>query len=232
MEALAFGKGLGDFWKERKQDLSVIPELVNQLEAKLLPVPGTEVLLSKTECTVGEWKLYLKAEGLAGWQQPERDWEQTDDHPVVCVTWNQAVKLCEWLARVTGKDWRLPTNAEWEAAVGTSTYPWGDYFPPKWDDGNYAVLADGRADPKTIGLDGIVGTAPVGSFKPNALGFYDLGGNAYECVSDGQVKQAGKRILRGAGWDSAGELRSSFMRDINPVNSHVDYGFRLARGRL
>jgi tetratricopeptide (TPR) repeat protein len=59
MEALAFGKGLGDFWKERKKDLSVIPELVKRLEAKLLPVPGTEALLSKTEFTVGEWKLYL-----------------------------------------------------------------------------------------------------------------------------------------------------------------------------
>jgi formylglycine-generating enzyme required for sulfatase activity len=133
---------------------------------------------------------------------------------------------------VTGKDWRLPTNAEWEAAVGTSSYPWGDYFPPKWDDGNYAILADGKADPKQVGVDGILGTAPVGSFKPNALGFYDLGGNAYECTSDGQVKQAGRRIVRGAGWDSAGELRVSWLRDINPVNSHIDYGFRLARGRL
>jgi tetratricopeptide (TPR) repeat protein len=148
MEALAFGKGLGDFWKERKQDLSVIPELVKRLEAKLLPVPGTEVLLSKTELTVGEWKLYLKAEGLPDWQQPTKDWTQTDEHPVVNVNWNQAVKLCDWLSKVTGKEWRLPTNGEWEAAAGTSTYPWGDYFPPNWDDGNYAILADGKDDPK------------------------------------------------------------------------------------
>jgi tetratricopeptide (TPR) repeat protein len=99
MEALAFGKGLGDFWKERKQDLSVIPELVKRLEAKLLPVPGTEVLLSKTEFTVGEWKLYLKAEGLRHLQQPPKNWEQTDEHPVVFASWNQAVELCEWLSK-------------------------------------------------------------------------------------------------------------------------------------
>ena len=153
MEALAFGKGLGDFWKERKQDLSAIPELVKRLEAKLLPAPGTEVLLSKTEFTVGEWKLYLKAEGLPDWQQPDKDWTQTDEHPVVKVSWNQLVKMCEWLSKVTGKEWRLPTNVEWEAAVGTSTYPWGDYFPPHWDDGNYAILADGKDDPKKIGVD-------------------------------------------------------------------------------
>ncbi len=72
---------------------------------------------------------------------------------------------------------RLPTNAEWEAAVGTSNYPWGDYYPPNWDDGNYAVAEDGKLDPQGVGVDGIKGTAPVGSFKMNVLGFYDLGGN-------------------------------------------------------
>jgi tetratricopeptide (TPR) repeat protein len=162
MEALAFGKGLGDFWKQQRKDVSVIPELVKRLEAKLLPVPGTEVLLSKTEFTVGEWKLYLKAEGLPDWKQPAKDWTQTDEHPVLNVSWNQAVNLCEWLSKVTGKEWRLPTNTEWEAAVGTSTYPWGDYYPPHWDDGNYSILADGKEDPKQVGLDGILGTAPVG----------------------------------------------------------------------
>jgi hypothetical protein len=54
MESMAFGKGFGDFWKEQRKDVSVIPELVKRLEAKLLPVPGTEVLPSKTEFTVGE----------------------------------------------------------------------------------------------------------------------------------------------------------------------------------
>jgi hypothetical protein len=73
---MEFGKGLSDFWKQQRQDVSVIPELVKRLEAKLLPVPGTDVLMSKTELTVGEWKLYLKAEGLPDWQQPTKRWTQ------------------------------------------------------------------------------------------------------------------------------------------------------------
>ena len=234
MEALAFGKGLGDFWKQQRKDVSVIPELVKRLEAKLLPVPGTEVLLSKTEFTVGEWKLYLKAEGLPDWQQPEKEWTQTDEHPVVKVSWNQAVKLCEWLSKVTGKEWRLPTNAEWEAAVGTSTYPWGDYFPPHWDDGNYRILADGKDDPKEIGVDGILGTAPVGSFKPNALGFYDLGGNAAEWMLDGiDPKDPKARMLRGGNWfNGLVYARSAAINRDAHIHAYRGNGFRLARGRL
>jgi serine/threonine protein kinase len=241
MEALALGKGLGDFWKERKQDLSVIPELVKRLEAKLLPVPGTEVLLSKTEFTVGEWKLYARAEGFPEWGQPGTwksavpEFIQDDEHPVVYASWNQAVKLCEWLSKVTGKEWRLPTSAEWEAAVGTSTYPWGDYYPQKWDDGNYSILADGKEDPKKIGVDGIFGTAPVGSFKPNALGFYDLGGNVTEWMLDGFDKKHSKanRVLRGGDWcGSANVARSAYRYYSTPAYADSHYGFRLARGRL
>jgi hypothetical protein len=233
-EAMAFGKELGDFWKDRKKDASALPELVKRLEAKLLPVPGTEVLLSKTEFTVGEWKLYLKAEGLPDWQQPEKEWTQTDEHPVVGVNWNQAVKLCKWLSKMTGKEWRLPTNAEWDAAVGTSTYPWGDYFPPKWDDGNYGILADGKDDPKTIGVDGILGTAPVGSFKPNALGFFDLGGNACEWMMDVDKKNdpGALPVLRGGRWNSAAHLmRSTFRDPCIPSIAPYYNGFRVARGR-
>jgi serine/threonine protein kinase len=236
MEALEFGKALGDFWKERKKDVSVIPELVKRLEAKLLPVPGTEVLLSKTEFTVGEWKLYLKAEGLPDWQQPEKDWAQNDEHPVVRVSWNQAMRLCEWLSKATGKDWRLPTNAEWEAAVGKTKYPWGDYSPPNWDDGNYAILANGDEDPAKLGADGILGTAPVGSFKPNGLGFYDLGGNAWEWMLDSQDKKpdSGKN-LRGGGWVNSIAycgVSDSRQGDGNPNHSNIVTGLRLARGRL
>jgi tetratricopeptide (TPR) repeat protein len=237
MEALAFGKGLGDFWKERKKDVSVIPDLVERLEAKLLPVPGTEALLSRTEFTVGEWKLYLKAEALPDWQQPEKQgtWTQTDEHPVVNVNWNQAVKFCEWLSKVTGKEWRLPTNAEWDAAVGTSTYPWGDHFPPKWDDGNYAILVDGKDDQKKMGVDGIKGTSPVGSFKPNALGFYDLGGNVMEWILDGfDAKDPNAfRVVRGGHWGSYWpDARSASRYKPAPIHASYNCGFRLARGRL
>ena len=260
-ESIAYARSLGaEFWKrygealslqaktegaqvdlarrQQRMDPSVIGELLKRLEAKLLPVPGAEVLMSKTEFTVGEWKLYLRAEGyvneqgLPVWTQSSKDWVQTDEHPVVMITWNMAKEFCDWLSAKTGKEWRLPTNAEWEAAVGTSTYPWGEYFPPKWDDGNYAILEDGKKDPKNVGVDGILGTAPVGSFKPNALGFYDLGGNAEEWMWDGFDAKDPKslRVLRGGYWrNSASYARTADRRD--PTSASNDGGFRVARGR-
>jgi formylglycine-generating enzyme required for sulfatase activity len=136
---------------------------------------------------------------------------------------------------VTGKEWRLPTNTEWETAVGISNYPGGDYFPPHWDDGNYAILADGKYDPKKIGVDGILGTAPVGSFKPNALGFYDLGGNVSEWMLDGFDAKDPKsyRVLRGGTWNGdASGARSAYRGNNSPSFANFNYGFRLARGRL
>ena len=230
-EALAFAKGLGEFWEDRKKDKSVVADLVKSLESKLLPVPGTGISMSKTELTVGEWKLYLKAEGYPDWRQPAADWQQTDEHPVVKVSWNWAKGLCEWLSAATGKEWRLPTNAEWEAAVGPSVYPWGDEFPPTADDGNYQINANGRVDPKGAGVDGIRGTAPVGSFKPNRLGFYDLGGNVAEWMWDGSDQRTGNPTARGGGWDfPADSLRSSYRGNfLNADTFRVGTGLRLVR---
>ena len=202
-EAMIFGEKLGSFWKDRKKDLSALPELVKRLEGKLLPVPVTKALMSNTEFRVGEWKLYLRANGLAGWTQPSSEWIENDEHPVVNVTWNQMKGFCDWLSHETGKQWRLPTNGEWDAAVGTLAYPWGDYYPPHWDDGNYAVLETGRIDPKKVGIDGVLGNAPVGSFKANTLGFYDLVGNVTEWVLDEADGKTGNRSFRRASWASA-----------------------------
>ncbi|MEY5027193.1 MAG: hypothetical protein RLZZ244_2721 [Verrucomicrobiota bacterium] len=211
-EAQVISKALGDYWREQRKDPSVVEELVARLEANLLPVPGVEVLMSRTELTVGEWKLYLRAEGAPEWKQPETYWHQNDEHPVIKISWVQAKAFCDWLSTETGREWRLPTNAEWDAAVGPALYPWGDAFPPRWDDGNYAISEDGRDDAERVGADGFYGTAPVGSFKPNALGFYDLGGNAWEWMWDGQDAAAGKRILRGGGWNTLGANTLSAMR--------------------
>ena len=208
-----------------------VQELVRKLEEKLLPVPGTDVLMSKTELTVGEWKLYLKAEGLPEWKQPSKQWTQTDEHPVVNMSRGQAGKFCEWLSSKTGKTWRLPSNAEWDAVVGPTTYPWGDYFPPHWDDGNYSALNNGQFDPSLTGVDGIRGTAPVGSFKPNPLGFYDLGGNVWEWIGDTLDEKNGFPIHRGSSWKFSDESMnaSSFQIGGNPRDEATDRGFRVVR---
>jgi hypothetical protein len=258
MESVGYAKVLGEeFWKRRgekiadgakqqafamseaeriermnRRDLSVIGELVRRLEAKMLPVPGTEILLSKTEFTVGEWKLYLRAEGYPEWQQPaEKEFMQTDEHPVVRVSWNEAMKFCEWLSKVSGKRWRLPKNEEWELAVGKTKYPWGEYFPPKKEDGNYRILADGKDDPAGVGVDGIKGTAPVGNFKANALGFYDLGGNVTEWMLDGfdENNPKANRVVRGGNWnDTASGCTVVNRANSIPTNSNTGIGFRVA----
>ena len=252
MESAGYAKALGEeFWKRRgqrisdgakeqakrmKKDPSVIGELVRRLEAKMLPVPGTKILLSQTEFTVAEWKLYLRAEGIGEgqpeWQQPDpKEFMQTDEHPVVRERWNDVMKFCEWLTEVTGKHWRLPTNAEWEAAVGKLKYPWGDYYPPTDRDGNYAILASGKHDPAKVGVDGIKGTAPVGMFRANTLGFHDLGGNVEEWMLDGvdHKDPRSHRVSRGGGWgDAANYCAVVYRTQSNPTYSDTSYGFRIA----
>ena len=149
--------------------------------------------------------------------------EQTDEHPVVNVSWNDAVAFCKWLSRKEGKTYRLPTEAEWEYAcrAGTTTrYYSGDdpetlakvgnvadaTYKAKFPDWKYTIKAS----------DGYVFTAPVGSFRPNAFGLYDMHGNAWQWCADWYGKEyyaesptddptgpdAGDfRVLRGGSWD-------------------------------
>ena len=130
------------------------------------------------------------------------------------------------------KKWRLPKEAEWEAAVGKLKYPWGDYFPPKKEDGNYAIMADGKDDSAKVGVDGVKGTAPVGSFRANALGFFDLGGNADEMMLDGydEKNPNATRPLWGGSWVSwAGGCSVVYRGRLKPSNSSsVSSGFRVA----
>ncbi|KRB83865.1 formylglycine-generating enzyme family protein [Noviherbaspirillum sp. Root189] len=124
------------------------------------------------------------------WRNP--GFAQSDDHPVVNVSWNDAVAMSKWLSEKEGVPYRLPTEAEWEyaARAGTTTrYHSGDapqslpkaanifdadavQFWNKWK--SYAL-----AEP-----DGYPFTAPAGSFMPNAFGIYDMHGNAWEWTAD------------------------------------------------
>jgi formylglycine-generating enzyme required for sulfatase activity len=117
--------------------------------------------------------------------------EQTDEHPVVNVSWNDAVEFCKWLSKKESKSYRLPTEAQWEYAcrAGTTTRYYSGDDPEtlaKVDN-----VADATAKAKfpdwtwTIkASDGYVFTAPVGKFQPNAFGLYDMHGNVWEWCAD------------------------------------------------
>ena len=166
-------------------------------------------------------------------------WEQTEDHPVNYVSWNDAVEFCKWLSQKEGKTYRLPTEAEWEYAcrAGTTTRYWCGNDPEeltqvanvadqdtksRWPNAVVRTLQDGEIKDTTIpypylsGRDGYVYTAPVGQFRPNPFGLYDMHGNLWEwCqdwydehyyskspVDDPQGPAGGTyRVMRGGGWD-------------------------------
>jgi formylglycine-generating enzyme required for sulfatase activity len=179
--------------------------------------------------------------------------EQTDEHPVINVSWNDAVAFCKWLSGKEGKTYRLPTEAEWEYAcrAGTTTrFSSGDDPETLAKVGN---VADATAKAKfpnwpwtTIkASDGYVFTAPVGSFKPNAFGLYDMHGNACQWCADWYGNDYyGKspaddptgpgtgnvRVLRGGSWDvEPGDSRSAKRVPGMPVDRYFLAGFRVAR---
>jgi formylglycine-generating enzyme required for sulfatase activity len=189
------------------------------------------------------------------WRNPA--FEQKGDHPVMQISWNDTEAFCAWLSKKTGKTVTLPTEAQWEYAcrAGTTTaYPWGNNM----DDGKgWANLADQSlrkvAPNKPWGFfnwdDGFAFTSPVGSYKANAFGLYDVIGNAYEWCQDrygdyekGPVRDPSHieanadnprhtiRVLRGATWFACNprECRSASRLKIDHSDRFGDYGFRVA----
>jgi len=208
----------------------------NSLGMKFVPVPGTQMLMCVHETRNADYAAYAAAQSGVDAEWKEEAGIGKEQHPVVKVNYEDAEGFCRWLSAKEGKTYRLPTDAEWSAAVGLENergatpaekeenspeevYPWGRYYPPKPGDGNYDI--DGVED-------GYDGTAPVMSFKANKLGVYDLGGNVYEWCQDWYDEDKDSRVLRGASWLDRSEafLRSSYRSVVDPRDRHGYYGFR------
>lgn len=163
--------------------------------------------MGKYQVTRGEYSFFVQqtayqaSDGCVAWTgatfefDSRKSWRdpgfpQTDPHPVVCVSWDDAISYAQWLAALTGKPYSLPNEAHWEysARGGSSTARW-------WGDSaieqcHYANGADASAKQRFTNLDavecrdGYVFTSPVGSFAPNPVGLYDMLGNAWQWTSD------------------------------------------------
>jgi formylglycine-generating enzyme required for sulfatase activity len=189
--------------------------------------------VGKYDVTFAEWDVCVAAGACP--KVSNNAWGR-GDRPLILVSWEEAKGYVTWLKRMTGKDYRLLTEAEWEyaARAGTTTrYPWGDEIGKN----NANCLGcDSRWDNKQ--------TAPVGSFKPNAFGLYDMHGNVFQWVEDcykgnyegaptaGSAVTSGdcSRVLRGGSWDDTpGNLRSAY-RTWNDSGLRFSYvGFRVGR---
>ena len=163
-----------------------------------------------------------------------------DRRPVMLVTWRDARDYVRWLSGLTGKAYRLPSEAEWEyaARAGSATrFPWGD------------EIGRGHANCEECGMPWEdPRTAPVGSFPANAFGLHDMVGNVYEWVadcgresydgapSDGSAEAApgdgecAWRMMRGGSWCSLPRASRPANRVRVPDAFHdIHVGFRVAR---
>jgi formylglycine-generating enzyme required for sulfatase activity len=167
--------------------------------------------IGKTEVTQGQWKAVMGA-------NPSKYDYCGDNCPVDNVSWEDAKHFIKQLNKKTGKEYRLPTESEWESACyanGSST----DEFC-------------GGADLDKLGwydMNSGGETKPVAQKKPNALGIYDMTGNVWEWLEDKGDDKLNSRVLRGGSWNSTRDATSGNRSILGAKARMPDTGFRLVR---
>lgn len=188
----------------------------------------SEYYIGKTPVTNVQYAAFAKATNLS-FEIPK----DKDQHPVVMVSWNDAVAFCEWLSDETQQTFSLPSEAQWEKAargIDGRIYPWGNDF-----DKNKCNTQDG----------GVGDTTPVGKYSPvgdSPYGCVDMSGNVGEWCLNGWDAQAyikrisdmqnleneNIKVVRGGSWIFYGGAARLAMRDYARVdNSNSAYGFRI-----
>jgi formylglycine-generating enzyme required for sulfatase activity len=168
------------------------------------------------------------------WKNP--GFEQTEDHPVVCVSWNDAVAFCAWLSKKEGRTYSLPTEAQWEYACRAGSRTAFSFGDNDKELSQYAWWGD-NSDMETH---------PVGQKKPNTWGLYDMYGNAWEWCADTYdatyYNKSPKRdphnegppgehrhLVRSGSWGcmTAQRCRSAYRNTFDASTSGTDLGFRV-----
>jgi sulfatase modifying factor 1 len=179
--------------------------------------------------------------GVSGTLRPQSE----ENHPVLHVSWNDAVAYCRWMTKKTGKQFRLPTEAEREYACRAGTLsPFNTGENLTTAQANYNGNYPYNNNQKGIYREN---TVPVNSFAPNGWGLYNMHGNVFEWCSDwysatyyDECKAKGTvtnpsgpatvsyRVIRGGSWFSFAEsCRSAYRRSLTPVYRSNNVGFRL-----
>ena len=194
--------------------------------------------VGKYEVTVGQFaEFILKTNHFIGycrdksengsWHNPKA-FKQSDNHPVVCVSWDDAQAYVEWLSTETGQSYKLLTETEWEYAARagtTTTYYFGNTISKSQANFGHHMY----------------GTTLAGSYPANAFGLYDMHGNVWEWVEDcwhGAPADTEwvecdnvKAVIRGGGWSNReSSLRSTSRLPIYAAAAQLEnFGFRVAR---
>lgn len=187
--------------------------------------------IARTETTVRQWRVFCTETKRA---MPEAPWfGMKDDHPVVNVSWDDAIAYCSWLSAKTKKKYRLPSEAEWEFAARGGVKSNG-----------YAYSGARTPDIVAWFSSKSNGTMPVAQKLPNELGLYDMTGNVWEWCSDwydagyyalkAKDNPSGPRsgkfyTLRGGAWDiGARNCRITYRNPLAPTSRNHNKGFRVA----
>ncbi|MEA5594667.1 bifunctional serine/threonine-protein kinase/formylglycine-generating enzyme family protein [Rivularia sp. UHCC 0363] len=183
------------------------------------------LFMSKFAITQAQWLAVAKLPQVKHSLNPEPSYFKGDSHPVEQISWHEAVEFCVRLSNYTGKEYRLPSEAEWEYACRANTitpFHFGDTITSDLvnHDGNYTYGLAPKGKYRQ-------GTTPVGKFPPNALGLYDMHGNVWEWCADswhdsyhnapcdGRVWHEGgekMRVMRGGSWFNVPRFCRSALR--------------------
>ena len=189
----------------------------------------------------GKW---VVTAGLS-WTNP--GFEQSGDHPAVCVSWDDANAYARWLSERSGRSYRLLSEAEFEYAAragATTPFPWGSSERDVCAHANSFDATAQRAHPDWPAAacdDGYAHTSPVRTFPPNAFGVYDMTGNVFQWTADCFVEggyassardggDCAQRVIRGGSWLNGWKGLRAAMRDRDrPQDRYTNIGMRVAR---